>query len=134
MPSFDFDMPRPRMVLKSRALGVELEGLDSQEQLAEFFGVETGVLIRSVDTESLAEKVGLKAGDVIVAVDGKPAGTARKVGKLLRSAGLDRPVAIELMRNRVKKTLTLQRSPRGSDDRSLRLRGRPVGVQGSEKL
>ncbi len=134
MPSFDFDMPRPRMVLKSRALGAELEGLKNTKQLAEFFGVEKGALVRSVDADSAAERAGLKAGDVIVAVDGKPADTAHEVGKLLRSAGSDRPVAIEVMRNRVKQTLTLEASRRGSDDRPSRRGGRSVSVPGSEKL
>ena len=134
MPKFDFDMPRPRMVVKSRALGVELEGLEKEQQLAEFFGVKTGVLIRSVDTDSLAAKAGLKAGDVIVAVDGKSAGTPQEVGKLLRSTSPDRPVAIELMRNRAKKTLTLERSQRGSDDRPSRHRRRGVSARTGERL
>ena len=52
LPNFDFDMPRPRMMLKSRVLGAELEGLQKNAQLAEFFGVEAGVLVRSVDPNS----------------------------------------------------------------------------------
>jgi len=41
-------------------------------QLREFFGVKTanGVLVASVDAASPAEKAGVKAGDVIIAVDG----------------------------------------------------------------
>ena len=41
-------------------------------QLREFFGVKTanGVLVASVDAASPAEKSGVKAGDVIIAVDG----------------------------------------------------------------
>ena len=132
MPNLHIDLSRPRMVLKSRALGAELEGLKNKEQLAEFFGVESGALVRSVDGDSAAERAGLKAGDVIIAVDGQPAESAHQVGKLLRSAGSTETVAIEVMRNRVKKTLTLEASRRGSDERPPR--GRGVSVQGAEKL
>ena len=134
MPSFDFDMPRPRMVLKSRVLGAELEGLKNKGQLASFFGIESGALVRSVDAGSPAARVGLQAGDVIISVDGKPVDNAKKVSRLLRSAGSDKPVAVEVMRNRAKKTLTLEASRRGSDDSPSRRRGKRVRVQGSEKL
>lgn len=141
MPSIDFTMPtlhidlsRPRMVLKSRALGAELEGLKNKQQLAEFFGVESGAFVRSVDADSAAERAGLKAGDVIVAVDGKPADTAQRVSKLLRSAVSDQPVALDVVRSRVKKTLTLEPSRRGSNERPSRRPGRGVSVEGGEKL
>ena len=134
MPNLHIDLSRPRMVLKSRALGAELEGLKNKEQLAEFFGVESGALVRSVDADSAAERAGLQAGDVIVSVDGKPVESSHQVGKLLRSAGSVETVPIEVMRNRVKKTLTLEASRRGSDERPSRPRGRGVSVQGAEKL
>ena len=53
----------------SGMLGIETESLNSQ--LAEFFGVKGGVLIRSVTKNSAAEKAGMRAGDVIVKVDGE---------------------------------------------------------------
>jgi membrane-associated protease RseP (regulator of RpoE activity) len=54
----------------SSRLGVMIE--DLTEQLGEHFGVEDGegVLVRSVIKGSRAEDAGLRAGDVIVAVDG----------------------------------------------------------------
>ena len=131
---FDFDMPRPTMAFKSGVLGAELEGLKNKGQLASFFGVESGALVRSVDAGSPAARAGLKAGDVIISVDGKPADNANKVSKLLRSAGSDKAVAVEVMRNRAKKTLTLEASRRGSHDSPSRGRGKRVRVQGSEKL
>ena len=42
------------------------------EQLAQYFGVEGGLLINDVWSGSSAAKAGLKAGDVIVEVDGVP--------------------------------------------------------------
>ena len=55
------------MSWRSSVAGIEAESLDSQ--LAEYFGVKEGVLVRSVVRGSAAEKSGLRAGDVIVKVD-----------------------------------------------------------------
>src|SRR5947209_2563175 len=60
-PNFSFQFDFPPM------LGVQTESLG--RQLAEYFGVKDGVLVRSVEKGSAAEKAGLKAGDVIVRAD-----------------------------------------------------------------
>ena len=78
------DSPRAVMYWKSSSLGVEAESLDSQ--LAEFFGVKQGVLVRSVGKETAAEKAGVKAGDVIVKVEQTKVGSPREVTSAVRSA------------------------------------------------
>ena len=50
-------------------LGVSIQPLEGQ--LAEYFGTSKGVLVNSVDKDSPAAKAGLKAGDVVTAVNGK---------------------------------------------------------------
>ena len=50
-------------------LGVRIQSLDGQ--LGEYFGASSGVLISSVDADSPAARAGLKAGDVVTAVNGK---------------------------------------------------------------
>jgi serine protease Do len=81
--SWSFDMPdmpnMPRMpelniphfeaISPNPALGIYGEPLGENDQLAEFFGVSDGVLVRSVRKGSAAEKAGIKAGDVITKVD-----------------------------------------------------------------
>ena len=62
------DMPQVFTTLRSPMLGVEAESLGSQ--LAAYFGVKEGVLVRSVLKDTAAEKAGIKAGDVITKVDG----------------------------------------------------------------
>ena len=52
-----------------RQIGVGVEVLT--KQLAEFFNVESGLLISDVRKDSPAAKAGLKAGDIIVEADGK---------------------------------------------------------------
>jgi serine protease Do len=61
------DMPRTFMSWRSSSLGVECETLDGQ--LAQYFGVKDGVLVRSVLKNTAAERAGVKAGDVIVKVE-----------------------------------------------------------------
>src|SRR4030095_10590846 len=56
--------------LGNRRIGVSTQTLS--KQLAEYFGVrDGGVLITSVTENSPAAKAGLKAGDVITAIDGE---------------------------------------------------------------
>ena len=50
-------------------LGVNVQELDGQ--LGEYFGVSNGVLINSVEADSPAARAGLKAGDVVTAVNGQ---------------------------------------------------------------
>jgi serine protease Do len=65
---FDFDFS-PRMTSPRGRLGVQLNELTPQ--LAEYFGAKDGgVLVASVTKDSPAEKAGVKAGDVIVSIDG----------------------------------------------------------------
>ncbi len=59
-------------IFKGRGrMGVMLQSLTPQ--LAEYFGLkeEKGALITSVQEDSPAEKAGLKAGDVIISIDGE---------------------------------------------------------------
>src|SRR5262245_61435930 len=59
----------PFSTYTGRRLGMSVETLD--EQLAQYFGVKEGVLVRSVTADSAAAKAGLKAGDVITAINGR---------------------------------------------------------------
>jgi membrane-associated protease RseP (regulator of RpoE activity) len=64
---FDYDMPR--MTSPRSRLGVQLG--DLTPQLAEYFGAaDGGVLVSSITKDSAADKAGLKAGDVITAING----------------------------------------------------------------
>jgi serine protease Do len=55
------DIPKAMMSWRSTMLGVEGESLGNS-QLAEYFGVKEGVLVRSVIKGTSAEKAGIKAG------------------------------------------------------------------------
>lgn len=66
-------------------LGVSLTALT--EQLSTFFGVKSGVLISSVEASSPAARAGLKAGDVILAINGRDVKDPLSVREQVRSAG-----------------------------------------------
>jgi serine protease Do len=75
-------MPRATFAWTYPVLGVEAESLSTQ--LAEFFGVKEGVLVRSVAKGSAAEKAGIKAGDVITKVDETVVKSPAEVTRALR--------------------------------------------------
>lgn len=50
-------------------LGIQADAVGGQ--LAEYFGVSSGVLVRHVEDDTVAAAAGLRAGDVITAMDGE---------------------------------------------------------------
>jgi serine protease Do len=78
------DVPRSLMTWRSPMLGLDLEPLSGQ--LATYFGVSEGVLVRAVGTGSPAEKAGLRAGDVIVRVGKQTVTTPAEITARLRAA------------------------------------------------
>jgi len=101
-------------VLNPGRLGVTIETLDTQ--LAEYFGVKDGVLVKSVAADSVAAKAGLKAGDVITSVNGRKIYDASDVTRALDRTETNGDVTIEVTRD--KKTLTLKGKLQARDTRA----------------
>ena len=99
------DTPRSFVTWQSPSLGIESESLGSQ--LAEYFGVKEGVLVRSVMKDSAAEKAGLKAGDVITKVDDRRVSGPREVATLLRGQRAKKSFVLTIVRERREMTLTV---------------------------
>lgn len=99
------DTPRPNMSWRSSMLGVEAEAVDGQ--LAQYFGVKQGVLVRAVSKGSVAEKAGLKAGDVITKVDQTTVDTPRELTEAVRGERNRKPVPVHLMREKKETTVTV---------------------------
>jgi len=109
MPNMqDLDVPNIGVVYvhSSMRSGVMVENLTPQ--LGEFFGVKSGngVLIRSVEKGSRADKAGLRAGDVIVRVGEQPVHDTSDFTHSLRghSGG---SVKVSVIRDKKEQTLTL---------------------------
>jgi serine protease Do len=98
MPNPDFSFSIPSMDGRGPMLGIDAE--DVSGQLGSYFGVPdgTGILIREVRPGMAAEKAGLKAGDVIVKVDGKPVRTLAELRSQLRDKGEQKSVSLAILR------------------------------------
>jgi len=122
MPEFHMpDIPQIFTTIRSPMLGVEAESLGSQ--LAVYFGVKDGVLVRSVLENTPAQKAAIKAGDVITKVDGMAVTTPSELSAAVRTANVKKTYAIELVRDRKPVAVTVN-----VEDRSERSipRGRAV--------
>jgi serine protease Do len=92
-------------------LGIDCESLGSQ--LAGFFGVKDGVLVRAVAKDSAAEKAGMRAGDVVVKVDGEAVTGVHEITSLARAARSKRTFPVVVVRDKKEVTLNVTvESPR----------------------
>lgn len=87
-------------------LGVDV--LPMSEKLRQHFGAapDAGTLVSDVVAGSPAEKAGIKVGDVLVSVDGKEVENAWGVMRALSGHEEGDSVAVELVRDRRKMTVT----------------------------
>jgi hypothetical protein len=87
-------------------LGVGLT--DLTPELRAHFGVpqEAGVMVSKVDAGSPAEKAGLKVGDVVTAIDGKPIATSFDLRQRIRGAEDGAAATVEVWRGGKVQTLT----------------------------
>jgi serine protease Do len=120
----DFDMPTSVVVVHTSARsGLMVENITPQ--LGEFFGVKngSGVLIRSVEKGSRADKAGFRAGDIIVRVNDQPVHDTSDFSHALRSrtAGA---VTVNVIRDRKEQNLSLplpERKESGAMEESLEM-------------
>ena len=97
-PSGMFVAPRVELLWPDTAIGIETLTLNGQ--LADYFGVKEGVLVRSVAANSPAEKAGIKAGDVVTRVGTNPVRTAHEISQEVRAQRAAKsPIALTVTRN-----------------------------------
>src|SRR5207253_706728 len=101
----------------NRRIGVSTTTLT--KQLAEFFGVADGkgVLVTSVESDSPAAKAGIKAGDVITAIDGEKIEGA---GDLARAINKQKDGEVTLTIVRDKSSRTIKVTPTKSEGQLIR--------------
>jgi serine protease Do len=97
-----------------RRLGIVTETLG--DQLEGYFGVKGGVLVRSVTEDSAAAKAGVKAGDVIVSVNGHQVDEPGDISQELRRASGD-DFTLDIVRDRKPQTLKGKVEPRSPSQR-----------------
>jgi gas vesicle protein len=108
MPNMsDFDVPVSVVVVHSSIRsGLMVENITPQ--LGDFFGVKNGkgVLVRSVEKGSRADKSGFRAGDVIVRVNSQTVNDTSDFSHAIRSTSSG-SVTVGVIRDKREQTLTL---------------------------
>ena len=95
-PAIPYDFPMLR--ISGRRLGITVESLDAQ--LAEYFGVKDGVLVKSVAEGSAAQKAGVKAGDVITSFNGSHLYDTSDLNRAVERADSNGEFTLEVVRDR----------------------------------
>ena len=95
------------------------------KQLAEFFGIADGrgVLVTSVNENGPAAKAGVKAGDVITAVDGEKVESTGDISRVVNQKK-EGDVTLTVVRNKSQQTLRV--TPQRSESQMGTIRARPV--------
>jgi membrane-associated protease RseP (regulator of RpoE activity) len=115
-----------------------ISGDELTTQLANYFGVKQGkgVLVREVVVGSAAEKAGLKAGDVIVQVEGKPVSSVGELRHALEAGTRDekRKLSLTIVRDRREQTVTVElEKPATIEPRKLAENAVRAGQDGLQK-
>ena len=92
-------------------LGVRIQEVTKEIAEVEKLKEPSGALVASVSEKSPADKSGLKAGDIILELDGKKINSTRELVKVVASTKVGKNVTIKVWRNKrlISKKLTLGR-------------------------
>jgi len=101
---------------RGNQLGASVSGLS--DQLAEYFGAKTGVLVNDVTEGSAAAKAGVKAGDVIVALNGSAVETSGDISRHMQKMQSGDEFTVQVLRDR--KSVTLKGKVEASPNRRSR--------------
>jgi S1-C subfamily serine protease len=95
-----------RVVNSGRAaLGVSVTGVDPQVAAQNGLGVDHGALIAEITAGGPAAKAGLKIGDIIVQMDGKPVNDVPSLGDVLLSKKPGDTVSVQVYRGSQQQTV-----------------------------
>jgi C-terminal processing protease CtpA/Prc len=104
----DIDIPSMNMVVvtSSARSGLMVENITPQ--LGDFFGVKdgNGVLVRTVEKGSRAEKAGFRAGDVIIKINSQPVHDTSDFSHAVKSRS-GNSVSVGVVRDKKEQTLNL---------------------------
>lgn len=98
-----FEMTGPHWQFFSGTPLGRLELAPLNSDLGRYFGTDKGVLVISAPKDSALR---LRGGDVVLAVDGRPASSPSHLLKILRSYETSETFKLDIMRNRKRETVT----------------------------
>ena len=97
-------------------VAVQQSTLSRRRRHAVGLAQESAVMIASVEADSPADRAGLAAGDIVLALDGKPVTGADDLIRLLAGDKIGREVQMDILHNGIRRTLSLvpgEREQRG---------------------
>ena len=111
-------------------LGVGIQ--DLTPELAEYYGIKDkkGVLVAKVFEGDPADKAGIKANDIITAVDGKPVKTSRELTGKIADIPVGKKTRITILRDGKEKTVTVKIAKRDDSERLARRQPQKNGELG----
>ena len=95
-------------------LGIRAESI--RGQLAEYFGSDAGVLVEHVDAGAPGADAGLRAGDVITAIDGNAVDGLAALRRRLARVEPDAAFDITVVRDRAETSLTVEPPAEAAED------------------
>lgn len=113
-PGFDLEWPGGPRAVRTR-LGISMTPLT--DQLGTYFGVEEGVLVSAVEAGSPAADAGLRAGDIVTAIDGQPVRSPGDVFTAALNAAPGATLDVRLVRDRTEMNVKItiaRRQPGGT--------------------
>lgn len=129
MPKVEIpDMPRidlngDMMIFPGAHARLGIDAEDISGQLGSYFGAPDGegILVRSVNSGSPAEKAGLKAGDVITTLNGERIRTVGDLREKLAAKPDEKQVKLGVLRNKSQVTLNVD-----LPERATKVRGKTI--------
>ncbi|MBN1276415.1 MAG: Do family serine endopeptidase [Deltaproteobacteria bacterium] len=108
-------------------LGVGIQ--DISPELAEYYGLKgtKGVLVTHVYEGDPADKAGIKAGDIIVAVNEKELSSSRELSRIIAEAGAGKQTEVSLIRNGVNQNVYVELIRRNDGDPAENKKARETG-------
>ncbi|AUH51537.1 protease Do [Chromobacterium sp. ATCC 53434] len=117
-------------VTRSR-IGVVIQELS--RELAASFGLAkpSGALVNALDPKGPAQKAGLKAGDIILKIDGQEVGSSGDLQRLISDMSPGKPITLDVWRNRAQATVRVV--PEELKEEDARVAQREYRKPGAEK-
>jgi serine protease Do len=91
----------------SSQIGVSIRDVDENDA-TKAKGTATGVIVDEVETDSPAQKAGIKAGDIVTEFDGERVRSTRQFVRLVQETPVGRHVSLAVMREGQRVTVSLQ--------------------------
>ena len=116
IPDLNIDLMSPPTY--TPALGLQVDNLGAQ--LGEVFGVKDGhgLLVKSVEKGSVAEKAGMKAGDVIIRAANEKVSDRSDLRRVLRSHREGGKIVLGIVRDKHEQNITVDLPARNTKDSS----------------